>query len=80
MGNGAISKDTFNGMAIESKLGVLFDFAQESHRCACATEEKVDGLERKFDQKKRFDTSAATLAGLIGGALAALGIKWGPFA
>ena len=76
MGN-SISRDTFDDMPVESKLGVLFDFAQESHRCACATEEKVITLEKKFDRKKRFDTSISTAAGLIGGALAALGIKFG---
>ena len=77
MANGAISRPTFDTMSVESKLGVLFDLAQESHRCACATEEKVNALQVKFDKKKRFDTSVSTAAGLIGGALAAIGIKFG---
>ena len=70
-----ISRETFEGMDESSKLNILYDFAKNSHECACRTEEKVVALEKKFDRRKRFDTSISAMAGLVGGASAWL-IKW----
>lgn len=74
MANG-ITRDTYARMDVESKLNVLFDYAIESHRCACANEEKIEELDKKFDHRKRMDTTISGGAGFIGGALMIF-IKW----
>ena len=65
MGNG-ISKDTFKQMNVESKLDVLFDYIQDSYH-------NIEQI------KKRpiADKCIAFVGGIIGGFLAALGLKWG---
>lgn len=76
MANG-IERETFQGMDVDSKLMVLFDYAKESHRCSCEATEKIDALKDQFNKRKRFDTSVATLSGIVSGALTALGVKIG---
>lgn len=69
MANG-ITRETFEGMDIDSKLSVLFDYAKESHRCSCE-------LEAKFDKRKKSDAIMSAGGGLVGGFLAFLGVKLG---
>lgn len=76
MANG-ITRETFEGMDQNSQMLVLFDYAKESHQCSCNTETKLNELEKKFDKRKRFDTGVSTLAGIVSGALSALGVKIG---
>ena len=71
----AISKETYKGFDVDSKLNVLFDYAIESHRCAMANEEKIEILDKKFDRRKRFDTAVSGASGFIGGAVMVF-IKW----
>jgi hypothetical protein len=76
MANG-ISRDTFDGMDVDSKLGVLFDYALESHSCACDMRDKMEALENRFEKRKRVDTAVAGAGGVIGGVLSFLGLKLG---
>ena len=71
----SISKETYKGFDVDSKLNVLFDYATESHRCAVINEEKIEALDKKFDRRKRVDTAVSGAYGLIGGALM-VAIKW----
>ena len=70
-----ISKETYKGFDVDSKLNVLFDYAIESHRCAKDNEEKIEELDKKFDRRKRLDTAVSGVYGLIGGALMVF-VKW----
>ena len=63
MANG-ISKETFAGMDVDSKLGVLFDYAQESYH-------NIEHLKKRGFYHK----CCATIGGIVGGFLAALGLK-----
>ncbi len=65
-----ISRDTFEGMDVASKLNVLYDCAIQSHTTQTDTRNKVETLEKKFDRRKKIDTGIAGVAGLIGGFLA----------
>ena len=76
MANG-ITRETFEGMDQNSQMLVLFDYAKDSHQCSCNTETKLNELEKKFDRRKRADSIMAAGGGLVGGALAFLGIKIG---
>jgi len=71
----SISKETYKGFDVDSKLNVLFDYAIESHRCAKDNEEKIEELDKKFDRRKRLDTAVSGVYGLIGGALMVF-VKW----
>jgi len=68
MGDG-ISRETFDGMDVDSKLGVLFDYVRDNHTCF------ID-LRDKMSKRKRFDTVMSGLGGMFGGAATFLGIKW----
>ena len=68
-----ISRETFEGMDDSSKLNVLFDFIREANECACNTEEKLEELKEKFEQRKWVDTSVSAIAGVVGGAAVWLG-------
>ena len=71
----SISKETYKGFDVDSKLNVLFDYAIESHRCAVINEEKIEALDEKFDRRKRFDTAVSGATGFIGGAVMVF-FKW----
>lgn len=64
MENG-ISKDTFKGMDVNSKLDVLFDYLHESCRHI-----------KMLKKRPVLDKCLAFAGGVIGGFLAALGMKW----
>ena len=78
-----ISRETFEGMDDSSKLNVLYDCVIQSHKKITDIEtctenldkkldEKVGNLEKRFDRRKKFDTSFAGGAGFIGGFVAYL--------
>jgi len=60
----SITKSTFKGMDTDSKLAVLFDYAQDTHHAI-----------QKFESRKRVDKALAITGGIIGGFLAMAG-KW----
>ena len=70
-----ISKETYKGFDVDSKLNVLFDYAIESHRCMNTNKEKIEALDKKFDRRKRFDTAVSGASGFIGGAVMVF-VKW----
>ena len=70
-----ISKETYKGFDVDSKLNVLFDYAIESHRCMNINREKVEALDKKFDRRKRVDTAVSGATGFIGGAVMVF-FKW----
>ena len=70
-----ISKETYKGFDVDSKLNVLFDYAIESHRCAVDNEERIEKLDKKFDRRKRVDTAVSGATGFIGGAMMVF-FKW----
>jgi hypothetical protein len=65
-----ISRETFEGMDPGSKLNVLYDYASDAHKYVCETQKQIEALEKKVDRRKKFDTSMATGAGLVGGFVA----------
>lgn len=65
-----ISRETFEGMDDSSKLNVLYDCAISSNQKMTTLETNVKTLERKFDLRKKFDTSIAAVSGVIGGMIA----------
>ncbi len=71
----AISKSTYEKMDSESKLNVLFDYAVDAHKCASTTKNNLEALEKKFDTRKRVDTTVAAIAGFFGGVVAHIG-QW----
>lgn len=75
MNGSDITRATFSGMPAKDKLNVLFDLAQKSHNCACETAEKMTILEKKFDRKKKIDTTIAATFGFVGGICAHIG-QW----
>jgi len=70
-----ISKETYKGFDVDSKLNVLFDYAIESHRCMNINREKVEALDKKLDRRKRVDTAVSGATGFIGGAVMVF-FKW----
>lgn len=74
MANG-ISRDTFDGMDVDSKLGVLFDYAKLANEKQCATAAQVEALKQKFDRRKRLDTAVSGASGFMGGAVVVF-VKW----
>ncbi len=65
-----ISRETFEGMEQDSKLIVLYDYVADVYKCAYEIQKQVETLEKKVDRRKKFDTSMATGAGLVGGFVA----------
>jgi len=63
MPNG-LQRETFKEAPVEVKLDLLFDLGM-------ATLEKVERLEKR----KRLDTTASTMGGVVGGIIAMIG-KW----
>jgi hypothetical protein len=74
MANG-ISRDTYLGMDVDSKLNVLFDYAQKQHDKSCATSDQLEALSDRFEKRKRVDTAVSGASGFIGGALMVF-VKW----
>lgn len=70
-----ITRDTYRDLDTDSKLNVLFDYMHEIHDCACSTDQKFNDFEKKYDNRKRFDTTIAGTSGFIGGFIAVL-VKW----
>ena len=70
-----ITRETYEKMPADDKLNVLFDLHKDTHKCACDTEARLIGLEKKVDRKKKLDTTVAAGMGLIGGA-AVWVVKW----
>jgi len=65
MANGVvITKDTFDGMDIDSKLNVLFDLSQDTHKQICA-----------LNARKRWDKALSIIGGVFGGFIAVVA-KW----
>jgi len=60
----AITKDTFEGMDADSKLSVLFDISQDTHRQITV-----------LNSRKRVDKALSITGGIIGGFVAMAG-KW----
>jgi len=61
-----ISKETFEQMDVNSKLNVLFDYAEEAIQVA-------KDLDKKIEKRKKFDTVTAAAMGFLGGIVAHLG-------
>lgn len=64
MANG-ISKETFEGMDVDSKLGVLFDYARENFQA-------IEDLK----SQKTYHKVCAWVGGVVGGMAAFLGSKF----
>lgn len=64
MANG-ITRETYDSMESDAKLGVLFDYAQQNYKAIA-----------ELQQQKTYHKWCATCGGVVGGILAALGIKW----
>jgi len=63
----AIEKETFDGMDIDSRLSVLFDLSQDTHKRVAA-----------LGNRKRVDRAYSVMGGFFGGfaALAGKMILW----
>ncbi len=62
MNGAAITKDTFDGMDTDSKLSVLFDLSQDTHKQLTA-----------LTKRKRVDKALSVTGGIIGGFAAMIG-------
>ncbi len=71
----ALSRETFEGMDEGSKLNILFDYVSSNHKCACETQEELTELKQQFERRKKFDTTVAGAAGVVGGIFAHIG-QW----
>ena len=60
--NNVITKETFEGMDTDSKLSVLFDLSQDTHKQIVA-----------LNGRKRVDKAMSVAGGVIGGFLAVAG-------
>ncbi len=67
-----ISRETFVEMDQDSRLAVLYDFMRDLHGQAEAHCEKLDTLGKKFERRKKFDTTVSAGAGFVGGAVVML--------
>lgn len=74
MANG-ITRDTYRELDVNSKLNVLFDYAQKQHDKSCATADQLEELSDRFERRKRVDTAVSGASGFIGGALMVF-VKW----
>lgn len=62
-----ITKETFKQMDADSKLAVLFDYAQLNYS-------KISRLEMRLNRRRKIDTACSSFFGLIGGMLAIIGL------
>ena len=70
-----IKKETFQGYSVESKLDTLFDYIHAIYEKSCVDDDALDKRVTVLENRKRFDTVAATGGGVFGGILAVMG-KW----
>jgi hypothetical protein len=78
MGDGLkISRETFEGYPVSSKLDTLFDLAKASHEQLCLTHDKCDKRFEKLEHRRWFDKTLAFGGGILGGVATVLGIKVG---
>jgi len=71
MSNG-VSRKTFDRMSVDSKLGVLFDLIHDNYK-------DIQDVKKELAQIKKgrlYHKAYASAGGVIGGILAAIGIKW----
>ena len=79
MANG-ISKETFKGMDVDSKLGVLFDYSHDNYHNIEGMKTSIESTKNSIESLKKrpkADKCWSFVGGTIGGFLAALGLKWG---
>ena len=78
MPNGLIEIEEFERLDnVDVKLNILFKtLTVYTNRIDARFEAGVERF-KKLENRKLIDRSYATMGGIIGGALAALGIKWG---
>jgi len=67
MNGTAITKDTFEAMNSDSKLSVLFDLSQDTHKQLC-----------KLNKRKKIDKASSIAGGFLGGfaAIAGKAMLW----
>jgi|GEM_PF-2679813 len=66
-----ISRETFDRMDVNAKLGILFDLTFESNK-------KIQDIKKEVVQLKKrgfYHKACSSAGGVIGGMLAAIGIK-----
>ena len=71
-----VSKETFQGYSVDSKLNTLFDYQVESNGLlerTCSRVDKVEAGQRKW---KVFSSAAAFMGGIFGGAIAFFSSKF----
>ena len=61
-----VTKETFSGMNTDAKLNVLFDYAVNTHK-------RITEVEDGMGMSRLKATAYVTIAGVVGGAIAALG-------
>lgn len=77
------SRDTFDILSQDGKLGVLYDSLESLHSkmndfCKVTTQAhktnfaKIELLDRKFERRKKINTTMAGTMGLVGGVIAHL--------
>lgn len=69
-----ISKETFQGYTVESKLDTLFDITKATHNQACLKREECNKRFEKLERRKLLDKGIAVVSGAIAGILGALGL------
>jgi len=74
MPNG-ISRETYEQMAVNDKLNVLYDLHQDTYKLAYEAKEKIIILEQKVDRRRKIDSTVAAGMGLVGGAAVWI-VKW----
>ena len=70
-----ISRETYEQMAVNDKLNVLYDLHKDTYKCACEAKEKIIILEQKVDRRRKIDSTVAAGMGLVGGAAVWI-VKW----
>jgi len=80
MPNG-ITKETFQGYPIDSKLDTLYDYIHDIHgtlTTRCPEQQKICGKRLDdLEKKKWFNRGISMTSGAISGILAVLGLKFG---
>lgn len=66
MPNG-ITRETFDAMDTNSKLGVLFDYLSSYHAACAPQRAECDARFHKIEKRKLVDTGVSGVTGLVGG-------------